>query len=100
MMFTYQFSAEVMPRTDALVLSKIEKEKTEPIVTYEAPHFTNNFKDLQVIEGGKACFEARLSPTDDNLKIDWLKDGLPMKMGTIYFIRDDMKVCIAIPTLY
>lgn len=54
------------------------------IVMHQQPQFTTNLKDCQVKESGRAHFEARVVPQGDpHLKVEWFKDGFPLKMGTV-----------------
>uniref|UniRef100_A0A915K311 Ig-like domain-containing protein n=1 Tax=Romanomermis culicivorax TaxID=13658 RepID=A0A915K311_ROMCU len=77
----------------------VEPEEAE---IFDAPHFLYEIKDLQVLEGKKAYFETKLEPHDDpNLKIEWLKDNMPLKMANrIQIINDFGLVALRIdPTI-
>jgi hypothetical protein len=58
-------------------------------LTTQAPIFTASVRDLQVVEGAPAHFEAKLVPIGDpTLKVEWLKDGRPIdasnRMSTLH----------------
>ena len=51
--------------------------------TAQAPVFTSSPKSIEVAEGQKAHFEARIIPVSDpNLKIEWFLNGQPIKLGS------------------
>ncbi len=53
----------------------------EGIVTRQ-PQFVTQLRDCATKEAGRAHFEARFVPQGDtSLRIDWLKDGRPLKMA-------------------
>ena len=68
-------------------------------LTTQAPVFTANMRDLQVVEGAPAHFEAKLVPIGDpKLRVEWLKDGKPLdasnRMSTLHdfgFVAMDLK---------
>ena len=68
-------------------------------LTTQAPIFTASVRDLQVVEGAPAHFEAKLVPIGDpTLKVEWLKDGKPIdasnRMSTLHdfgFVAMDLK---------
>merc|ERR1719402_158301 len=68
-------------------------------LTTQAPVFTAGMKDIQVIEGAPAHFEAKLIPIGDpKLRVDWFKDGKPIqasnRMSTLHdfgFVAMDLK---------
>ena len=68
-------------------------------LTTQAPVFTAGMKDLQVVEGAPAHFEAKLIPIGDpKLRVDWFKDGKPIqasnRMSTLHdfgFVAMDLK---------
>ena len=50
--------------------------------TAQAPVFTSSPKSIDVKEGQKAHFEARIIPVSDpTLKIEWFLNGQPIKLG-------------------
>jgi len=49
--------------------------------TTQAPVFTCSMRDLQVVEGMPAHFEAKLVPVGDpRLRVEWYKDGRPIQV--------------------
>ena len=51
--------------------------------TAQAPVFTSSPKSIEVMEGQKAHFEARIIPVSDpTLKIEWFLNGQPIKLGS------------------
>ena len=51
--------------------------------TAQAPVFTSSPKSIEVSEGQKAHFEARIIPVSDpTLKIEWFLNGQPIKLGS------------------
>ncbi len=52
--------------------------------TTQAPVFTTPMKSIQIREGQRAHFEARIIPVSDaTMKIEWFHNGQPLKQGTI-----------------
>ena len=48
--------------------------------TTQAPAFTSTMRDIQLMEGTPAHFEAKLVPIGDpKLRVDWLKNGKPIQ---------------------
>ena len=48
----------------------------------ESPHFLTKLRSLDLREGKRAHFEAKLEPiTDPHLQVEWLKDGQPIMVG-------------------
>ena len=58
--------------------------------TSQAPQFTAQMRDVQVIEGNPAHFEAKLVPIGDpKLRVEWLKDGKPIDASNrMSFLHD------------
>ena len=58
--------------------------------TSQAPVFTAQMRDVQVVEGSPAHFEAKLVPIGDpSLRVDWLKDGKPIDASNrMSFLHD------------
>ena len=51
--------------------------------TSQAPVFTSSPKSIDVAEGQKAHFEARIIPVSDpTLNIEWFLNGQPIKLGS------------------
>jgi titin len=49
--------------------------------TTQAPAFTCSMRDVQIVEGMPAHFEAKLVPVGDpRLRVDWYKDGRPIQV--------------------
>ena len=59
-------------------------------VTSQAPVFTSSPKSVEVKEGQKVHFEARIIPVSDpTLKVEWFLNGQPIKQGSskiLFFI--------------
>ena len=57
-----------------------EEKPTEP------PKFSHPLRDIEIIEGTRAHFEAKLTPLGDaTMKVEWLIDGKPLAASkTIY----------------
>ena len=52
--------------------------------TAQAPVFTSSPKSIEVMEGQKAHFEARIIPVSDpSLKVEWFLNGQPIKQGNL-----------------
>ena len=61
---------------------EMEEEKTA-----QAPVFTSSPKSVEVTEGQKAHFEARIIPVSDpTLKVEWFLNGQAIKQGKKYFV--------------
>merc|ERR1712128_271396 len=79
--------------------SQRSTQTQEEGLTTQAPVFTANMRDQQVVEGASAHFEAKLVPIGDpKLKVEWLKDGHPIeasnRMSTLHdfgFVALDLK---------
>ena len=58
--------------------------------TSQAPQFTAQMRDSQVVEGAPAHFEAKLVPIGDpKLRVEWLKDGKPIDASNrMSFLHD------------
>ena len=55
--------------------------------TSQAPVFTSSPKSVEVKEGQKAHFEARIIPVSDpTLRVEWFLNGQPIKQGMIFII--------------
>ncbi|CAK9295898.1 unnamed protein product [Gordionus sp. m RMFG-2023] len=74
----------------------------KPRVPKKRPCFKSDLKGIDLEEGQGIHLEAKLEPLDDsNLKVDWFKDGQPLKespkikagqdKGKVYLDMDDMK---------
>ena len=51
-------------------------------MTSQAPVFTSSPKSVEVKEGQKVHFEARIIPVSDpTLKVEWFLNGQPIKQG-------------------
>jgi hypothetical protein len=51
-------------------------------VTSQAPVFTSSPRSVEVKEGQKIHFEARIIPVSDpTLKVEWFLNGQPIKQG-------------------
>ncbi len=70
-----------MPRTDlCFMLARTELQEE---VTSQAPVFTSSPKSVEVKEGQKVHFEARIIPVSDpTLKVEWFLNGQPIKQGS------------------
>ncbi len=57
--------------------------------TTQAPVFTTPMKSIEIKEGQRAHFEARIIPVSDpTMKIEWLHNGQPIKQGIKITERD------------
>ena len=84
-------------------ISYLESQKSmrteEEGFTTQEPVFTAQMRDVQVVEGSPAHFEAKLIPIGDpKLKVEWLRDGKPIeasnRMSTLHdfgFVAMDLK---------
>ena len=62
---------------------KVSRFELEEETTSQAPVFTTSMKNLELREGQRAHFEARIIPVSDpTLKVEWLQNGQPIKQGT------------------
>jgi hypothetical protein len=70
-----------LPRTDlCFMLARTELQEE---VTSQAPVFTSSPKSVEVKEGQKVHFEARIIPVSDpTLKVEWFLNGQPIKQGS------------------
>ncbi len=67
--------------------------------TSQPPQFTTSMRDMQIVEGSPAHFEAKLVPIGDpRLRVDWLRNGKPIqasnRMSTLHdfgFVALDLK---------
>lgn len=58
--------------------------------TSQAPVFTTSVKNLEILEGQRAHFEARLIPTSDpTMKVEWLRNGVAVKSGSRFTEYND-----------
>lgn len=85
-LFYFTFShAPVLPAAAQLPADSLWADQDEwngEIMTHQHPKFTTQMKDVQTKEAGRSHFEARVVPQGDpHLKVEWLKDGYPLKMG-------------------
>lgn len=56
-------------------------------VVTQAPIFTQPMRDIAIVESQAAHFEARLIPVgDDKLKVEWLRNGIPIQACSYIFI--------------
>merc|ERR1719495_2610619 len=59
------------------------KAEFQEETTSQAPVFTSSPKSIEVKEGQRAHFEARIIPVSDpTLKIEWFLNGQPIKLGS------------------
>jgi hypothetical protein len=78
--------------------SRVTQTQDEGFTTQQ-PAFTCQMRDMQIMEGQPAHFEAKLVPVGDpKLRVDWLKDGKPIqasnRMSTLHdfgFVAFDLK---------
>lgn len=55
------------------------KKSEEHVVNYGAPSFVTPIKDLQVYEGERVHFEAKILPAGDpSLTVEWYANGKPI----------------------
>ena len=59
-------------------------DDTESSEILAAPHFVTDFESGSFEGGTVAHFEAKLEPKTDNMKIEWLHNGKPLKESKIY----------------
>lgn len=58
----------------------------------QAPVFTQPMRDITTVESQAAHFEARLIPVgDDKLKVEWLRNGIPIQACKCIAIIDSLK---------
>ncbi len=61
--------------------------------TTQAPVFTTPMKSIEIKEGQRAHFEARIIPVSDpTMRIEWLHNGQPIKQGNCYIVLDAMRI--------
>ncbi len=59
-------------------------DDTESAEILAAPHFVTDFESGSFEGGTVAHFEAKLEPKTDNMKIEWLHNGKPLKESKFY----------------
>lgn len=65
--------------------------KPEQMRKTQAPVFTVPLEDVQLREGESAHFETKLLPLDDpKLKLEWMKDGVPLRAGSRFKTFHDL----------
>jgi titin len=71
----------MLARTElCLIFARTELQEE---VTSQAPVFTSSPKSVEVKEGQKVHFEARIIPVSDpTLKVEWFLNGQPIKQGS------------------
>ena len=85
---------ETMHESAMQQINYLESQKTshseEDNSQSQAPVFTAQMRDQQVVEGAPAHFEAKLVPIGDaRLKVEWLKDGKPIDASNrMSFLHD------------
>lgn len=58
--------------------------------TSQAPVFTTSLKNIEILEGQRAHFEARLIPTSDpTMKVEWQRNGVAVKSGSRFTEYND-----------
>ena len=85
-----------LEHTQATQVSQVSHEEG---FTTQAPVFTSTMRDMQIMEGSPAHFEAKLTPIGDpKLRVDWLKNGKPIqasnRMSSLHdfgFVALDLK---------
>ena len=94
---------ETMHESALQQINYLEASKSSQVqeegLTTQAPVFTASMRDVQVVEGSPAHFEAKLVPIGDpKLKVEWLMDGKPIeasnRMSTLHdfgFVAMDLK---------
>ena len=71
-----------MSQFQYLETKKSGRAEFQEETTTQAPVFTTSPKSVEVKEGQKAHFEARIIPVSDpTLKIEWFLNGQPIKLG-------------------
>lgn len=57
-------------------------EEADDTISNIKPNFTTEFRNLEVVEGRSAHFDAKLAPfTDSRMKVEWFHNDKPMQMG-------------------
>ncbi|KAK3888336.1 hypothetical protein Pcinc_007597 [Petrolisthes cinctipes] len=70
--------------------SRYSRSEQVEETTSQAPVFTNSLKNLEVLEGQRAHFEARLIPTSDpTMKVEWFHNNKPVKSGSRFTEYND-----------
>lgn len=90
--------AAAMDQIQYLEQAHMRQDQEEGFTT-QAPVFTCQMRDLQVMEGTSAHFEAKLMPVGDpHLRVEWIKDGRQIqasnRMSTLHdfgFVALDLK---------
>lgn len=91
---TQKLVKETMHESAMQQINYLETQKSgaseEEGFTTQAPQFTANMRDVQVVEGAPAHFEAKLVPIGDpKLRVEWLKDGKPIDASNrMSFLHD------------
>ncbi|KAK8746935.1 hypothetical protein OTU49_016904 [Cherax quadricarinatus] len=66
------------------------RETMEEVSVKIKPRFLTKLKDVTLRDGMHAHFEAKIEPiTDPNLRIEWIKDGKPIQMGSRFRLIHD-----------
>jgi hypothetical protein len=74
----------MLARTE--LCSILARTELQEEVTSQAPVFTSSPKSVEVKEGQKVHFEARIIPVSDpTLKVEWFLNGQPIKQGSSNF---------------
>ena len=71
-----------------------EREPSPPPPEYDAPTFQQQIADIECDEGEPSKFEAAFLPNNDpNVKIQWVRNGVPLCHGSKYAISQDFGYC-------
>lgn len=98
-----------IPKSMMSALDKIPvlEDKSKPVRPEQArkgqaPVFTVPLENVQLREGENAHFETKLFPVDDpKLKVEWLKDGIPLRAGSRFKTFHDFSfVILEIASVY
>ena len=70
--------------------SRYMRTETIEETTKQSPVFTTSLKNVEIIEGQRAHFEARLIPaSDSSMKVEWFHNGVALKSGSRFMEYND-----------
>lgn len=76
---------DALGRLAQLETNRYQRQSIIEDTVTQAPVFTQPMRDISTFETHAAHFEARLIPVgDDKLKVEWLRNGIPIQACTLY----------------
>lgn len=79
------------PEPEVIILRPVERAHHVPKAPEEEqpepPKFTHPMRDIDIVEGTRAHFEAKVTPLGDaTMNIEWLLDGKPLSASKFCII--------------